>query len=176
VQVLETERLILRHLTGDDAAFMLGLLNEPNWIRFIGDRNVRTLEQARDYILTGPIELQARLGFGFRLVELKASKCAIGLCGLAKRDYLDDVDIGFAFLPQFCGQGYAYEAAVAALDHAQTKLGLKRIVATTRPDNNLSIQLLEKLGLRFARMMQHDNRELKLFAIELGQAEQKACA
>ncbi len=168
MKVLETDRLIVRHMSTDDSAFMFDLLNQPSWIRFIGDRNVRTLEDARAYILAGPMEMQARLGLSFHVVEIKETKCAIGICGLAKRDYLEDVDIGFALLPQFCGKGYAYESAVAVLNYAKTELGLKRIVATTRPDNHFSANLLEKLGLRFAHMMQHGERQLKLFAIELG--------
>jgi RimJ/RimL family protein N-acetyltransferase len=166
--VLSTERLRMRRMAPGDAAFMLGLLNDPAWHRFIGDRGIRTLEGARDYILTGPMAMVARLGFGFDVVEREEDGCPIGVCGLARRDYLDDVDIGYAFLPQYGGQGYAIEAARAVLAHAK-ELGLQRIVATVRPDNSASIRLLETLGLRFERIIQAPDtaRELQLFAIDI---------
>ena len=167
--MIETDRLRIRRMSADDAQFMLGLLNEPSWLRFIGDRGVRTIEDARNYILNGPVDMYARLGYGFYIVELKASADKLGICGLAKRDFLDDPDIGFAFLPQYCGQGYAYEAAFAVLEYAKHEVGLKRVVATTRPDNVISAKLLEKLGLRYERMVRHPDgdRELKLFSIAI---------
>jgi RimJ/RimL family protein N-acetyltransferase len=166
--VLQTERLRMRRMAPGDAAFMLALLNDPAWHRFIGDRGIRTLEGARDYIVTGPMAMVARLGFGFDVVEREEDGCPIGVCGLAKRDFLDDVDIGYAFLPQYGGQGYAIEASRAVLAHAK-ELGLRRIVATVRPDNSASIRLLEKLGLRFERIIQAPDtaRELQLFAMEI---------
>ena len=165
--VLRTERLLLRHMHAGDAAFMLGLLNDPSWIRFIGDRGVRTVDQARDYILAGPVDMVRRLGFGFYVVELGETGCPVGVCGLAKRDFLDDVDIGYAFLPQHRGQGYAFEAASGVLAHAQRDIGLTRIVATVRPENAASIALLQKLGLRFERTLPRpDAPELQLFGME----------
>ncbi|MFC5477752.1 GNAT family N-acetyltransferase [Massilia suwonensis] len=166
--VLQTERLRVRHLTPDDAAFMLGLLNDPAWHRFIGDRGIRTVDGAREHIVNGPMAMVARLGFGFYLVERKADACPIGLCGLAKRDFLDDVDIGYAFLPEYGGQGYAFEAAQGVLAHARA-LGLKRLVATVVPENEASIRLLEKLGLRFERSFEapDSTRELQLFGMTL---------
>ncbi|MET0981082.1 MAG: GNAT family N-acetyltransferase [Telluria sp.] len=167
--VLRTERLLLRHMTANDAAFLLGLLNEPPYLRFIGDRGVRTLEAARDYILTGPADMLRRLGFSFYIVELKETGRPVGVCGLAKRDFLDDVDIGYAFPSQYWGQGYAYEAASAVLAHAKNDIGLTRIVATVRPDNAASVKLLEKLGLRFERTLQPvgETPELHLFGMAL---------
>jgi RimJ/RimL family protein N-acetyltransferase len=169
LKVLETDRLIIRRLSTDDSPFMLGLLNEASWLHFIGDRGVRTIEDAQNYILKGPVEMYARLGFGFCIVETKMTRCPIGICGLAKRDYLDDVDIGFAVLPQHCGKGYAYESANAVLDYAKNELALKRVVATTRSGNHRSANLLKKLGLRFERIVKHPdgNRELELFAIDI---------
>lgn len=169
MKVLETDRLILRWMSTEDAEFILGLLNEPSWLRFIGDRGVRTLEQARNYILNGPRAMYARLGFGLYTVELKESGIPLGICGLIKRDFLDDVDVGFAFLPAYWGQGYAYEAASAVLIYAAEVLGLKRIVAITALDNHRSARLLEKLGLRFERMVKYpdEDREVRLFAVEL---------
>ncbi|MEN3278535.1 MAG: hypothetical protein V7631_4325 [Massilia sp.] len=166
--VLQTERLQLRHMRASDAGFMLGLLNEPSWLRFIGDRGVRTIDAARDYILAGPVDMVRRLGFGFHVVELKESRCPVGVCGLAKRDFLDDVDIGYAFLPQYWGQGYAREAASGVLAHAKNDIGLKRLVATVRPDNRASIRLLEKLGLRFERALDRpEGGDLHLFDMEI---------
>jgi RimJ/RimL family protein N-acetyltransferase len=165
-KVLETERLVLRHLMAGDAAFMLRLLNEPSWLRFIGDRGVRTLEEARAYIARGPGASYERFGFGLDLVELKGEGTPVGLCGLVKRDALEDVDIGFAFLPEFWGRGYAHEAAAAVLEYAARVLGLRRVAAITDPDNESSIRLLEKLGLSFERMIRlpGDDEEIKLFA------------
>jgi RimJ/RimL family protein N-acetyltransferase len=163
--VLETERLTLRHLCEDDAAFILALLNEPSFLQFIGDKGVRTLEDARNYILNGPMDMYARLGFGLYLVELKDSKLPLGMCGLIKRNTLEDVDIGFAFLPEYWGQGYAYEAAAAVMAYGKDDLGLNRIVAITSPDNQASGRLLEKLGLRFEQMIRlsKDGEEVRLF-------------
>jgi RimJ/RimL family protein N-acetyltransferase len=160
-------------MSTDDAEFMLGLLNEPSWLQFIGDRGVRTLDDARAYILNGPVATYARLGFGFYIVELKDGGIPIGICGLVKRDYLDDVDIGYAFLPQHWSHGYAYEAAAAVLAYAIGTLGLKRIVAITSSDNHSSARLLAKLGLRHERMLVYpDTHEaVRLFAIEIEQAD-----
>ena len=169
MNVLETERLILRRLSADDGAFILGLLNDPAWLRFIGDKGVKTLEDARNYILTGPMDMYARLGFGLYLTERKSDAAPIGICGLIKRDALEDVDIGFAFLPDFRGKGYAREAAAAVMEHARDAFGLQRLVAITSPDNEASIRLLEKLGLRFETTMSlaGDSHEVSLFATDL---------
>ena len=153
--VLETERLGLRHLEARDAAFILELVNDPDWLRFIGDRNVRSEQDARAYLEKGPMALYARLGFGLYLVALRDGT-PIGMCGLIKRDSLADVDIGFAFLPRFRGQGYAYESAVAARDYGTEVLGLARIVAITDPGNHASSKLLERLGFRYEATIPHD--------------------
>lgn len=169
MKVLETDRLILRRLSAEDAPFILQLLNEPSWLRFIGDIGVRTVEDARNYILRGPVEMYARRGFGLYLVELKEEGAPIGMCGLIKRDSLEDVDIGFAFLPAFWGKGYAYEAASAVMEYGRSAFGLTRLVAITSPDNHASGKLLEKLGFNFERMIKlsSDREEIKLFAVDL---------
>jgi len=166
MNVLETERLILRRLSEGDAAFILQLVNEPSWLRFIGDRGVKTLEDARSYILKGPTEMYRRFGFGLYLTALKSDGTPTGLCGLLKRDSLKDVDIGFAFLPAFWGKGYAYEAAAAVLAHGKRDFGLQRIVAITSPDNDASMKLLGKLGFAFEQQLRltEDAPEVKLFA------------
>jgi RimJ/RimL family protein N-acetyltransferase len=166
MQILETERLSLRRLSADDAAFIFELVNDPAWLRFIGDRGVRTLEQARDYILNGPVEMYRRVGFGLFMVELKHSATPIGICGLIERAGLADVDIGFAFLPAFRAHGYAYESAAAIMAYAQDTLGLARVVAITAPDNQRSIALLTRLGLSFEDMVRlaEDQPEAMLFA------------
>jgi ribosomal-protein-alanine N-acetyltransferase len=165
MNVLETERLSLRRLTAEDAPFMLALLNEPSFLRFIGDRKVRTVDEARAYIQKGPAEMYARHGHGLYLASLKEDGTPAGMCGLIKRDGLEDVDIGFAFLPAFWGRGYASEAAAAVLEYGRKTLGLRRIVAITVPDNQSSIRLLEKIGLKFERMIQLNGEgpEIKLF-------------
>ena len=164
--VLETGRLRLRRLTLDDAPFILRLVNEPSWLRFIGDRGVRTREDARGYILKGPLASYEQFGFGLYLVELKDCGTPAGMCGLLKRDTLPDVDVGYAFLPEFWGKGYASEAASAVLDHGRSAFGLTRILAIVTPDNHGSIRVLEKLGLRFQERVKlsGDEPELALFA------------
>lgn len=168
--VLETPRLRLRHLTADDAPFMRGLLNEPSFIRNIGDRGVRTVADARAYVERGPIASYERHGFGLYLVELKESGVPIGICGLVKRDGLDDVDIGFALLPVYWSKGYALESAVAVRDYAAAAIGVRRIVAIVDPANAASIRLLERIGLRFERTVRlaGDDAELGLYAAEVG--------
>ncbi len=163
--VLETDRLIVRRISTEDAKFILQLLNEPSWLRFIGDKGVRTIEDARSYILNGPVDMYSRLGFGLYLAELKDENSSIGICGLIKRDALEDVDIGFAFLPKYWGKGYAYEASTAVMAYGRNVLGLKRIVAITSLDNANSGKLLEKLGFEFERItkLSDDSEEIKLF-------------
>jgi len=152
--VLETERLLLRQMSAEDAEFVFELVNEPAFIRNIGDKGVRNLNDARDYILNGPIASYAKNGFGLYCVEMKQTGETIGMCGLLKRDALDDVDIGFAFLEKFRGCGYGTESASAVMEHARRALGIQRIVAITSPDNDASIHVLEKIGLRFEKMIQ----------------------
>ena len=149
--IAETERLQLCHLSRDDAPFILELVNDPSWIRFIGDRGIRTLAQAESYLQDGPIASYEANGFGLYLVQGKADGVRLGMCGLIKRPSLPHVDIGFAFLPQFTGQGYGFEAATAVLHHAQHDLNLSPILAITAPDNQRSIKLLQKLGLHFQK-------------------------
>jgi RimJ/RimL family protein N-acetyltransferase len=168
VNVLETERLNIRKITTGDAEFMLELLNEPSFLRNIGDKGVRTVDESRQYILDGPVESYERLGFGLWVVELKDSKVPIGICGLVKRDTLPDVDIGYAFLPQFWSMGYAYESASAVMSYAMNVLGMKRLLAITSQDNTGSIKVLEKIGLKFDRMIRlsEGEPEIKLFSYE----------
>ncbi|MBE9155968.1 GNAT family N-acetyltransferase [Nodosilinea sp. LEGE 06152] len=154
MEVIQTERLVLRWLSTEDAEFIYELVNDPEWLRFIGDRGIRTLEAARQHILQGPIAMYGQLGFGLYRVELRESQVPIGICGLIKRDSLEDVDLGFAFLPQFRSRGYAYEAAAATLEYGRQRLGLSRIVAIVSPDNHVSMQLLQKLGLQLERKVQ----------------------
>ena len=163
--VLETERLILRPLTTADSQFILTLLNEPSFLRYIGDKKVRTPEDAAQYILNGPVASYERHGFGLGMVELRDSHTPIGMCGLLKRDELSDPDIGFAFLPDFWNKGFAFEAAAAVLEDARERLGLERILAITTPDNESSIKLLQKLGMRFERVikMSEDPEAEELF-------------
>jgi RimJ/RimL family protein N-acetyltransferase len=169
LNVIETERLDLRRLSVDDAEFILELLNEPSFIRNIGDKGVRTISDARQYILNGPVASYERSGFGLYLVELKNSRVPIGICGLLKRDALPDVDIGFAFLPKFWLKGYAFESASAVRTYGINALGLRRIVAITNPDNDGSIRVLEKIGLSYERLVRlsDDGPEIKLYAFEV---------
>lgn len=165
--VIETDRLRLRQLTPTDASFILELVNDPDWLRFIGDRNVRTLDDAREYILRGPVDMYARLGFGLYLVEMRDPVVSVGICGLIKRDSLESVDLGFAFLPQFRGRGYALEAAAATMEFGRQHLLLRQIVAITDPENRSSIRLLQRLGMSFqgSIVLPHQPEEVALFAL-----------
>jgi RimJ/RimL family protein N-acetyltransferase len=164
--ILETERLIIRHLSSDDAPFILELLNDPSFIQNIGDRNVRTITDAESYITKGPVTSYEKNGFGLDLVILKETGESIGICGLIKRDTLEDVDIGYAFLPKFWRKGYAVESALAVLEYGQQVHGLKRIVAITLEENKGSVRVLERIGLKFEKMVKlaGDDTELMLFA------------
>lgn len=144
--IATTERLQLRAFTLRDAAFIVRLVNTEGWLRFIGDRNVRTENQACTYLENGPIKSYRENGFGLWAVELIGSQQLVGMCGLLKRDYLSYPDLGFAFLPEFAGQGLAFEAANAVIVYAQHKFGFITLNAITNPDNARSIKLLEKLG------------------------------
>ena len=146
---LETERLTLRPLNWDDGAFILELVNEPAWHRYIGDRGIRTLEQAQTYVRDGPMRMLAQTGIGLLAVEITATREAIGICGLIKRDTLPDVDLGFAFLLRFTCLGYAREAAAATLAYGINVRRLQRIVAITVPENVRSIGLLVKIGFSY---------------------------
>ena len=155
MKILETERLVLRELDQHgDAAFMLEILNEPAFLRFVADRGVRTLEAASAYITEKILPSYAQNGFGFYVVELKDSALPVGICGLVKRETLDDVDIGYSTAAQHWGKGYAYEAASALMEHGRNAHALPRIVGITSPENQPSRNLLQKLGLRFERMIQ----------------------
>lgn len=150
---------------------MLGLLNQPSWLRFIGDRGVTNLQQARAYITKGPLQSYERRGFGFYMVELNEPQVPVGICGLTKRDYLPDVDLGYALLPQYWSKGLAAEAAAGVVDYSRNVLRLPRLAAITSLDNHSSIRVLEKAGLCFEQIILHpETREqLKLFGIDLHQ-------
>lgn len=170
MKVLETDRLILRRLAIEDTEFILKLLNEPSFLRYIGDKNVRTLDDARLYIMNGPVKSYEQNGFGLYKVELKETGAPIGISGLVKRDNLPDPDIGFAFLPEYWNNGYAFESAAAVMGDARETLKLKRILAITTPDNDASAKLLGKIGLRFDRMtrLSEGAPEVRLFTSDGG--------
>ncbi len=149
--VLETERLILRFITVADSEFILELLNDSAWLQFIGDRGVRSLDDARHYILRSLLPTYERNGFGLYLTELKDEGVPIGTCGLIQRDALEDVDLGFAFLPKYRGKGYAYESAAAVVAYGKKTFGFNRLVAITAANNSDSVKLLSKLGFSFER-------------------------
>ncbi|MQR01614.1 GNAT family N-acetyltransferase [Glaciimonas soli] len=168
MKILETERLILRTINVEDAAFYLALINSPGWLAYIGDRGIRTLEAAKEMVIAGPMAAQKRVGFSFYLTALKDSEEPIGICGLMKREGLDDVDIGYAFMPEFWGKGYAYESASAVLAYGKNTLKLPRIVAITNPANHASIKVVEKIGLKFEKMVRlaEDKPEINLYSID----------
>ena len=168
MSLIKTERLLLSCLTEEDAPFILELLNTPGWLQFIGDRGIRDLDDARNYILNGPAISYLKNNFGLYLVRIKDGDISIGICGLIKRDTLDDVDIGFAFLPRYTQNGYATEAAMAVLEDAWITLGIKRIVAITNTDNADSIKVLKRIGMKYEKMIKSPNDETDLMLFGTG--------
>jgi RimJ/RimL family protein N-acetyltransferase len=168
--LLETARLQLRELTPEDAPFIVKLVNTPGWLKYIGDRNIKTREQAINYLEQGPIKSYRENGFGLWLVEWKENKKPIGMCGFLKRDYLDHPDIGFAFLPEYHGKGFAHESAQECLSYAKNQLKLNIICAITLPSNGNSIKLLEKIGLKYVQPFQMpvNKEELLLYCLKSG--------
>ena len=157
--MIVSERLHLRTILFDDAPFILSLLNDSDFLVHIGDKNVHNLAQARDYIASGPHIMQATHGFSLLLVETLGEAVPLGMCGLLKRDSLECPDLGFAFMPEYRGQGFAYEASQAVLDDAKTRLKLPKVAAITARDNSPSMSLLEKLGFKFSKVIQLDQND-----------------
>ncbi|HHL31804.1 MAG TPA: N-acetyltransferase [Oceanospirillales bacterium] len=151
VVISKTDRLILRQFNTGDVDFILQLVNAENWIQYIGDRNIKNPAQAQAYIEKSLVKSYKDHGYGLWLVQLKDAKTAIGMCGLVNREGLDDVDIGFAMLPQFCNKGYALEAAKATMSYAKNNLNIQRVIAITTESNQASIQLLNKIGLYYKK-------------------------
>lgn len=145
----ETPRLSLRRLDAGDAPFLVDLLNQPSFLANIGDRGVRTPEDALRYLRDGPLAMYERCGFGLWLLSRKSDGAAIGLCGLLRRDTLPDADVGYALLPPYWGAGYASEAVQATLRHAREKFGLRRVVAIVSEGNDASVRVLEKAGMKY---------------------------
>jgi [ribosomal protein S5]-alanine N-acetyltransferase len=164
-KILETDRLILRELTTNDSPFIYELLNSPGWLQYIGNRNICNDEDAKKYIINGPVKSYESNGYGLWLVSLKTDNSPIGLCGILKRDALDAPDIGFAFMADFMGKGYAVEITKAVLDFANHHLKLKTILGITVLNNTKSIKLLEKIGLNYVENIDFNGELLKLYKI-----------
>lgn len=166
MNIAETKRLEISKFSIDDAGFYLKLLNTPNWIKYIGDRNVKTIKEAEDYLENGILKSYNELGFGFYKLQLKSNNTIIGTCGIIKRDTLEVPDFGFAFLPDFEGRGYGYEASVAILNFIKASCNFNKLFAITLPSNIRSISLLEKLGFNYQKRVKpfEDEAELLLFA------------
>ena len=163
-----TDRLRLRRPTAEDAAFFVRLMNDADWLRYIGDRGVRSEQDAVGYIENRLLDSFRRFGFGLWVVETRAGDVPVGICGLLKRDTLKDVDLGFAFLPEARGQGYAVESGRFVLNLAADRYSLNRVVAITVPENEASARVLERLGMRCARTIENElGSSLRLFAIDI---------
>jgi RimJ/RimL family protein N-acetyltransferase len=165
----QTERLNLRKLTLEDADLMLAVWNDPAFVRHVGDRGIRTLEEARQAMTEGPLMLYENYGYGPYRVALKDDNTAIGICGIFRREGLSDPDIGFALLPEYCGKGYAFEAARAVIDYARDVLELATLTAIVSPANTASVGLIGKLGLAFERMYTwpDDDEEVAIYSMQL---------
>ncbi len=164
--IAETKRLLIAKMNLEDAPFMLELLNTPHWLKYIGDRNVKNVEEAETYLKNGILKSYKESGFGFYKLLLKEeNKRIIGTSGLVKREQLDDVDIGFAMLPDYEGKGFGMESSLEIMKFAEHQLHLKRIAAITSPRNSSSIKLLQKLGLSYEKKVNpfEDTEELMLF-------------
>jgi RimJ/RimL family protein N-acetyltransferase len=168
----ETTRLSLRRLVFDDAPFLVGLLNQPSFLANIGDRGVRNVEDAHRYLREGPMAMYEKFGFGLWHVGRRSDGVPMGMCGLLRRDILPDADVGYAFLPEFWGQGYAFEAAEATLRQASARFGLRRVIGVVSEGNDGSIRVLEKLGMSFERMvsMRPDEPDVRLYGRSLAPA------
>ena len=168
MSVIETERLILREFVLEDAPFIFELLNSPGWLKYIGPRGVTGLKEAGKYITVMMMPGYEKYGFGFYMMVRKNDGAEMGMCGLIKRDSLEDVDIGFAILPEYEGNGYTSEAAAATLVYARDTLNLKRIAGITVSYNKGSIKLMEKLEMKFEKMIRlpNDEEELMLYVRE----------
>ena len=166
--ILETQRFILRKITLDDAPFVLEILNDPSFIANIGDRNVRTLEDAKNYIQERMFKSYQDFGFGMWAVVVKSEKIIAGMAGLVKRPTLEDIDIGFAFLPAFFGKGFATECALGVRDYAKNKLKMKRLVGITSPHNTASMNVLKKIGMTYEKDVEVVPKDIvKLFGMNL---------
>jgi len=167
--ILESKRLYLRRLVRDDAEFILNLLNQPSWLEFIGDKKVYNLNDAKKYIELAPMTMYEQFGFGLFLVCSKGNSMPLGLCGLMKRDNLEDADLGYAFLPEFWQQGYATEAVESVLDYAKNTHNLTRVLALSKSSNAASIKLLNKVGFLFDRDLKllEDEENLQIYQIQL---------
>lgn len=173
-KICETERLYLREFVEADAPFIVTLTNTDGWLKYIGDRNTKTEELAKIYLQNGPIQSYASNGFGLWMVVLKANNIPIGMCGIVKRHPYPQPDIGFAFLPEYSGKGFATESANATLWYAKTALGFTNIVAIVMPENTKSIQVLEKIGLQLkgSITLYEKEKPLLLFQSTLNHIEQ----
>lgn len=171
--MLETERLALRQLTLDDAGLMLGIWNDPAFMRYVGDRGLRTTADAHEAMRNGALQLYEKYGYGPYRLALKDCDTPIGICGLFRRDGLEVPDLGYATLPEFCGKGYAFEAAMAVMDHACSALSIKQLIAIISPENDASIGLIRKLGFEFERMhtMPGDDKAVRIYGKLLNNKE-----
>lgn len=168
--ITTTNRLIISKVTLKDAPFFVELMNTPSWLKYIGDRNVKSVNDAENHLKNGILKSYEESGYGFYIVSQKAEpEKAIGIVGLVKRKELEHIDIGFGFLPDYVGKGYGYESSVAIMELAKTNFKLKKVCAITNPDNKSSIHLLEKLGLSYQKRINpfDENEELLLFAKDL---------
>lgn len=167
MKVIETERLVLREFTSGDSDFVIQLLNTEGWLRNIGNRHINSTEQAVEFIEGRLRPSYTTNGFGFYLVESKNERTCLGMCGLVKREGLENVDVGYAFLPQHFGKGYAYESSASVVEFAKGKLNMKTLDAITISPNAPSIKLLERLGFHFERNITLNEEKLMLFRKEL---------
>lgn len=166
MNLIETERLLLRNVCLDDAPFIVELVNDPAFIRFIGDKGVRTVEEAKTFLEQGILKSYRENGFGLYLTLQKSDHQPIGLSGLVRRPGLEHVDVGFAFLPAYCAMGYGTESARAVMAYAREELEIEQIVGITDQKNVASIGVLEKLGLRFERLicLPGSDEEIRLYS------------
>ena len=165
--ILASERLYIRKLTLNDAPFFFELVNDPDWIRFIGDRNVQTIDDAKDYLQNRIFKSYEDFGFGFYAAVLKSTHEVVGITGFVKRDELNDGDVGFAFLPKGRGKGYAFESTQALMNYGTNTFKFQKILAIANNDNERSHNLLKKLGFEFKKYVKlyDEEDEISLFSL-----------
>ena len=156
---ISTDRLHLHLLATGDYEFIIQLVNSKGWIKFIGDRNIHSKEESVAYIN----KIVDSTNIYYWVVRIKEGNIPIGVIWFLKRDYLENFDIGFAFLPEFAGRGYAYEAAKEILSIVSTYPAYHTVLATTIPHNLRSIKLLIKLGLYFEKELEVGNQKLHIY-------------
>lgn len=146
---LESKRLLIRDTFVSDAPFYFELFNDPDWIKFISDKNLKSVEETEVYLKDILFKNSKTGGLGFFTVILKETGEPIGTSTALQREKLDYIDIGYGFLPKGRGKGYAIEATKLIIQYVREKFNQKKVYAFTVPENEKSQNLLKKLNFKY---------------------------